>query len=193
MLTLNNNLEFVNVDTEYIKYLHQNDNEVQYSSIGYDEKPFLGLLLLNKNMYYVIPLTSAKKKHIKWKDRCSDGRFLVTGIEQRCMITAETIYKEIGDVEHIKRIYAAIDVKKMIPVKDDLFQPVRFNIIETDSEETKNYKILLNKEYQACVKIVADVIKKADTIYSKQMSTGKVSRFCANYKHLEKACQNYDV
>ena len=53
-------LLFVNVNINYLKVLHDVDNKVQYSSTGYDEKPFIGILLLRNGAEYVIPLTSAK-------------------------------------------------------------------------------------------------------------------------------------
>ena len=35
---------FVNVDTDYLKYLNKVDPEVQYDGKGYENKPFLGIL-----------------------------------------------------------------------------------------------------------------------------------------------------
>ena len=55
---------FVNVDTDYLKYLNKVDPEVQYDGKGYENKPFLGILISTNLTEYVIPLTSAKIKHI---------------------------------------------------------------------------------------------------------------------------------
>ena len=49
----------------------------------------------------------------------------------------------------------------------------------------RKYKDLLNKEYSFCLKIIDEVIGKANKLYDKQMATGKVVKFCCNFKTLE--------
>ena len=186
-MKLEDKLVFVNVNTEYIKALHEADSEVQYSKIGYDEKPFLGILVAQSETKYVIPLTSAKKKHLKWKDRYADGRFLITGRERRKTLPNNAIYKEIGEDEFVQRIYAATDVKKMIPVKEGLYEIVDLNYKENDNADVRNYKILQNKEYRACVKIMGHVARKASSIYEKQQRTGKPQKYACSFAKLEKA------
>ena len=190
-MKLEDKLVFVNVNTEYIKALHEADSEVQYSKIGYDEKPFLGILVAQSETKYVIPLTSAKKKHLKWKDRYADGRFLITGRERRKTLPNNAIYKEIGEDEFVQRIYAATDVKKMIPVKEGLYEIVDLNYKENDNADVRNYKILQNKEYQACVKLSATIIERANTVFEKQSKTGIPQRFACNFAILEEVCNRY--
>ena len=182
---------FVNVDVNYLKYLNNIDSEVQYEGNGYEKKPFLGILITNNSTEYVIPLTSAKNKHIHWKDNYSDGRFLVTEIIKRTEISSETIYKTIDSNDYVKRIYAALDVKKMIPVDETLYTIVDLSYdIETDAA-IKNYKILQNKEYRACVKIMGDIVRKASSVYEKQQRTGKPQKFACSFTKLEKAMAEY--
>ena len=47
------------------------------------------------------------------------------------------------------------------------------------------YKDLLNKEYSFCLKVIDEVIGKANKLYDKQMATGKVVKFCCDFKALE--------
>ena len=60
---------FVFIDTEYLKYLRGFDSEIFFSSnTDYSKKPHLGILTNCHDRKYVIPLTSAKEKHILWRD-----------------------------------------------------------------------------------------------------------------------------
>ncbi len=186
-----NKLLFVNVNIDYLKALHDVDSEVQYSDEGYIRKPFLGILLLNNYKQYVVPLSSVKEKHLHWKKRYSDGRYLVTEIISRSSITQNAIYKEIGSAVSVERIYAALDVKKMIPVREDLYTTVSFAVLQDDSKSVVDYKILQEKEYRACVKIFDDIKRHAQDIYNKQMSTGKIQKFCCDYGLLERTMNNY--
>ena len=44
---------------------------------------------------------------------------------------------------------------------------------------------MLNKEYSFCLKVIDEVIGKANKLYDKQMATGKVIKFCCDFKALE--------
>ena len=58
-----------NVDTNYLCYLNSIEPEVQFSSDkDYEQKPFLGIVVLIEDYFYFIPLTSGKRKHAKWKN-----------------------------------------------------------------------------------------------------------------------------
>lgn len=48
----------------------------------------------------------------------------------------------------------------------------------------KNTRIYY-KEYRFCLKIITDVLEKANKLYDKQMRTGKVAKFCCDFKALE--------
>ena len=43
----------------------------------------------------------------------------------------------------------------------------------------------MNKEYSFCLRIINEVIRKANRLYDKQMETGKVVKFCCDFKVLE--------
>ena len=88
--------------------------------------------------------------------------------------------------DRVKHILSVMDIKKMIPVVDGVFNKVNINPDESDTEDIKKYKDLLNKEYSFCLKIINEVIGKANKLYDKQMKTGKVVKFCCDFKVLEK-------
>ena len=90
-----------------------------------------------------------------------------------------------------KHILSVIDLKKMIPIKDGLYSEVNLNPSDIDTNEDKKYKVLLNIEYSFCIKIMSLIMQKASKIYEKQMKTGKVIKFCCDFKLLEKKCAEY--
>ena len=61
----------VNVDVDYLHELHKASSEVPFAE-GYKNKPFVGILILNADIKYVVPLSSAKEKHKGWKNESQD-------------------------------------------------------------------------------------------------------------------------
>ena len=76
MFSLKNNLKFITINQDYLKYLHSFCGEVYYKPTGYETKPYIGILVQENNVEYVIPLSSAKEKHKTWKNVDVD-RFLI--------------------------------------------------------------------------------------------------------------------
>lgn len=68
MFTLEGKLTFINIDQSYLKKLHGVCPEVYYKSSGYENKPYIGILVNKNERKYVIPLSSAKEKHKTWKN-----------------------------------------------------------------------------------------------------------------------------
>lgn len=118
MFILEGKLTFINIEQSYLKKLHDACSEVYYKPSGYENKPYIGILINKNDRKYVIPLSSAKEKHKTWKN-------------------------------------------------------------------VKKYKDLLNKEYSFCLKVIDEVIGRANKLYDKQMATGKVVKFCCDFKVLE--------
>ena len=95
--------------------------------------------------------------------------------------------------ESVKHIISVIDIKKMIPIKPGLYTIVNMNPDTSDTEEAKKYKDLLNKEYVFCLKIMSALLSKANKLYDAQMATGKVKKFCCDFKKLEQICDAYEI
>ena len=68
MFTLEGKLTFINIDQSYLKKLHDACSEVYYKPSGYENKPYIGILINKNDRKYVIPLSSAKEKHKTWKN-----------------------------------------------------------------------------------------------------------------------------
>ena len=191
MFELKEGLQFINVDVEYIKALHESCPEVRYREKGYDNKPFIGVLVSNKVGDYVIPLSSAKEKHKTWKN-AEHERYLIYEIAYRFAMGPKDIWVEESE-DKVKHILSVLDVKKMIPIKEGVYQKINLNPQNDDTEEEKRYKDLLNKEYSFCLKIMGEVIDKANKIYEKQVKSGKIQKFCCDFKLLEEICCTYEA
>ena len=173
MFELQGNLQFVHVDIDYVKALHDVCSEVYYMPEEYENKPCIGILVSKGGYKYVLSMTSAKIKHKSWKNVDSD-RMLVYEMVDYHVLSGNDIWVKSDDTDIVKHILAAIDIKKMIPVKDDVISRVDINYSDNDNPDEKKYKDLLNKEYAFCLKIIDDIVIKASRIYEKQMETGKV-------------------
>lgn len=94
---------------------------------------------------------------------------------------------------NVKHILAAMDIKKMMPIKEDIYSVVDFNTNDFDDEKMIRYKDLLNKEYAFCIEIIDNVIEKAKKLYDKQVNIGKVQKFCCDFKKPEQVCDAYEL
>lgn len=183
MFTLEDKLSFVNIDQEYLKKLHDVCSEVYYKASGYENKPYVGILINNHDKKYVIPLSSAKQKHKTWKN-IEKECYLLYEMAKESDMGKDDIWITI-EGNKVKHIFSVMDIKKMIPVVDGVYRRVDINPTEIDTVEERKYKDLLNKEYIFCLKIIDDVIAKANKLYDKQMRTRKVTKFCCDFKALE--------
>ena len=191
MFSLRKNLKFITIDQDYLKYLHDACSEVYYKPSGYARKPYIGILVQEGGIEYVIPLSSAKEKHKAWKNVEAD-RFLIFENCEKAERGSKDVYARNADGT-FKHILSVMDLKKMIPIKAGLYSEVDLNPSESDSPADKKYKVLLNIEYSFCLKIIDSVIQKASKLYEKQMATKKVIKFCNDFRLLEEKCREYEA
>ena len=192
MFQLDKNMQFININQDYLQELHKACPEVYYKSANYDNKPYIGILVNNDDKQYVIPLSSAKEKHKTWKN-VNQECFLVYEYADEVKMSKKDIWVRETDGEKVKHVMSVIDVKKMIPIKEGLYSIVNMNKQDADPKEMCRYKDLLNKEYTFCLKIMDDVTSKANKLYEKQMTTKKVAKFCCDFKALEQVCDTYNT
>lgn len=192
MFSLVGNMKFITLDQNYIKELHNACSEVYYKSSNYDDKPYFGILLTANGRTYAIPLSSAKNKHKTWRN-INQECYLVYEYAEKSKMSENSIWTETNDPNVVKHILSIIDIKKMIPVKEDTYSVVNLNKTPFDTLSEIKYKDLLNKEYSFCLKNIDSIIAKASKLYANQIATGKVKKFCCDFKLLESVCENYKV
>lgn len=127
MFILEGKLTFINIEQSYLKKLHDACSEVYYKPSGYENKPYIGILINKNDRKYVIPLSSAKEKHKTWKN-----------VDKECYLVYEM-------------------AKKSSMAQGDIW-------VAAEEDE---------------------VIGRANKLYDKQMATGKVVKFCCDFKALE--------
>lgn len=184
MFELQGKLKFVNVNIEYVKKLHSACSEVYYMPDEYENKPCIGILVSQGGYKYVLPMTSAKPKHKKWKNSDRD-RMLIYEMVDVNELSSKDVWVKVDNTDTVKHIMSAIDIKKMIPVVDEVISVVNINRDQNATDDENKYKDLLNKEYSFCLKIIDNLIKKASRVYERQMLTGKVEMFACDFKALE--------
>lgn len=176
-----------NVDIEYLRYLNKIEPEVQFSEDkDYEQKPFLGIVVLIDQYTYFIPLTSGKRKHSKWKN-VGTAHYLIYEQVRKSELRPNDITKSISETDALK-IFAALDIKKMIPVKDGLYSRIDFSTLND-----RKYADLLEKEYRFCQKIQNGILLKAQQIYEEQKSTGVIHPIYCDFAKLEVACDTYNT
>lgn len=179
------NLGLYNIDTDYLRYLNGIEPEVQFTQEKcYEQKPFLGILVAVGTYSYFIPLTSGKPKHAKWKN-VGSAHYLIYEQVKKTELRKRDIFKSISETDALK-IFAALDLKKMIPVRESLYTRIDFSVLPD-----RKYADLLEKEYRFCQKIQEGILEKVTQIYQEQKETGKVYPMYCNFAKLEAACDEY--
>ncbi len=148
MFTLEGKLTFINIDQSYLKKLHDACSEVYYKPSGYENKPYIGILINKHDRKYVIPLSSAKAKHKTWKNVDKEC-YLVYEMAKRSSMGQGDIWVA-AEEDNVKHILSVMDIKKMIPIVDGVYSRVNINPEDADTDDVKKYKDLLNKEYSFC-------------------------------------------
>jgi len=182
----NEKCEFFTIETDYVKELHSKDSEVFFDNTSdYSNKPYIGILVSSNNYKYFIPLTSAKEKHKKWKNKTKTN-YIIYEMIDKSKLRPKDIYREFENTNEVKKILAVLEIKKMIPVKDGLYHKVDFSLVSDLS-----YRDLLEKEYEFCKPLLPEIVEKAQTIYNKQKDSGVVEELYCNFSLLEEICNNY--
>ncbi len=112
MFTLEGKLTFINIKQDYLRKLHEACSEVYYKENGYQNKPYIGILINNREKKYVIPLTSAKEKHKKWKN-VNRECYLIYEIAKKSCMSQGDIWVDTEN-DNVKHILSVMDIKKMI-------------------------------------------------------------------------------
>lgn len=111
------NFGFYTIDADYLEFLNSKDSEVYYNAAYRNAvKPFISIIIEMAEYKYFIPLTSAKEKHTKWKNRCDEHFLIYEVIDKSVNITGD-VYKVYSDDKKM-HVMSVLDIKKMILMKE---------------------------------------------------------------------------
>ena len=199
-------VQFVYIDIKYLEYLHEIEPEIYFdkNDPNYKLKPHLGILLNNDGREYVIPLTSGKDKHKDWADVTASWYRIYEVIDiTEDPVKSDDVIVEIKNQDILKkidkdkrkdyrqRVLSVLDLRKMFPVDESVYQKVKFDISSSMSRSDNQRTFLMIKEYNFLTEIADEIEKKATKIYDKQISKNKVLKYHCDYRKLEKAFDEY--
>lgn len=117
MFILEGKLTFINIEQSYLKKLHDACSEVYYKPSGYENKPYIGILINKNDRKYVIPLSSAKEKHKTWKNVDKEC-YLVYEMAKKSSMAQGDIWvaAEEDDVKHILSVMGVKTQNLAIPL-----------------------------------------------------------------------------
>ena len=194
--------EIIYIEQEYIKHLHETDEEVYYRDTKeYKYKPYIGLLTENDTMY-AIPLTSAKPRHAHMDDISMQGINVFKIVDTRkhpdknrpILIDLDPNDKYFENKPWIKDnekqfykkwIQNALDTAKMIPLAEGTYHRADFKITPKDSGVDKFRKNLLYNQYRFLQKKQNKIEQIASAIYQRQMDAGIIAHREPDLKKLE--------
>ena len=156
--------KFYEVDSEYIKYLKNNGDDI-IPNIEYEKhkKFFCGIILTVNNLNYFAPVSSYNKK--------SHTVFLIMDKEKNT--------KKLKPISSLRFSF-------MFPC------PIEYLSQKDFSKEDKKYQVLLRKELHYC-NINREKIKKmANEIYKLGLNENNRKKFnICDFKKLEEKCLEY--
>ena len=181
-------MKLYKVNIDYVKSLYDVDHEVFYDpdNHNYSRKPYVGIVVVQNGRNYLIPLTSAKRKHSSWRNATNHNMLVYKNISSQTELSPDAFYKNNNG--QIVQILSVLEIKKMIPVKDGLY-----HLIDIDSEADVAYRELLRDEAAFLRSKWSEILNKAKRLYDEQAQTGSTIQFGCTFKRLENVCDNYCV
>ena len=161
---MKNELYLCSIDPKYLKYMHKIDYRV---SVKFNNRPFVGVIVMLNGMEYVIPLTSQTTAEREKEGKKKRSSLITTFIR-------DTKGNEIADLLH----------NNMIPVKLGVYSVLNINATKETYEANEIRFIRKHKD---------NIIRKAQKVHDDRIL--KHSTFllktCCDFLKLEKACNDY--
>lgn len=146
-----NRIRLYYIDIKLVRdYQKVDDNVLSVSpQTNKQNRPFLGVVILQNNKRYCIPISSPKPKHKRMKS----GVDLVKIIDNT------------KDNNNQYPIIGVLNINNMIPISNEYIKPIDITIYNDDSKATKKYKSLLKKQIDWCHNNQNVIINKAEKVY----------------------------
>lgn len=173
-----NRIVLIRISMEYTDFLRNTiESKVPLEHMGSDNlpRPFIGILIMNNEHLFVIPLTSPKAKHARMSNSLD--------------------FHKINGGE-----YGAINFNNMFPIINDdrIFQIIDTGYNSDCSEAELQYRNLVRNQltWLNLSHNKALVLRKAENLYNLYISgelDRKVKRRCCNFMKLQEEYMNFQL
>ena len=152
------------VDADYLKYLHKVDYRV---SVKYNNRPYVGIIVMIGGSEYVVPLTSQTTAEREKEGKRKRASVITTFIR-------DTAGNEIADLLH----------NNMIPVKTGVYSCLVIDAT-TDTYEANEIRFIRKHKEQ--------IIHKAQKVHDDRILKYNpfLYKVCCDFIKLEEACNEY--
>ncbi len=163
-------LHLYRMDMKYVRDLAKVDDNVMSVSpqAGKATRPFVGIIVVNGERQYCVPLSSPKPKH----DRMKNGRDFTKVFDPK------------------GRLIAVLNFNNMVPVDQSVAHKVDLRVSPMDDSPTRAFKLLMGNQIDWCNAHRSEIIRKANRLYDivtthPEKYRGLTKR-CCDFKRLER-------
>ena len=163
------------VDIKYIRDLSKVDENVRSVSpqINKQNRPFIGIVIINGCKQYCIPFSSPKPKHSQMKNDVDFTKIL----------------------DNNNKIIGVLNFNSMIPVNESVLIPLNLEQNKNEAPEVIHYKKMVKKQLNWCQKNQDSIVTKANKLYKMITETPEKSRNltrrCCDFKKLEQVLEKW--
>jgi protein AbiQ len=164
------------MDMKYVRDLARVDDNVMSVSPQVEKanRPFVGVVVVNGDRSYCIPLSSPKPKH----ERMRNGRDFTKVFDPK------------------GRLIAVLNFNNMIPVDSSVIWAVDLGARGSDGADERAYKALMRNQVEWCNAHADEIVNKANKLYfivteHPEKYRGLVRR-CCDFKRLESVLDSRD-
>ena len=179
-------MKFYYISDDYLKFINPKyDSRVMQPNIIGAKKFVFGIVLNIGGINYYAPVSSidrkkANKNHLYNIDK--QGNINYSALKS----TIKPRVFAIHDNHPNGEIIAMVRLDFMFPVHSNDIKEVDFTLFNTGIKADEEYKILLEKELEACKSHYSEICDKASKIYEKSKDPKHIfSKVCCNFNMLE--------
>lgn len=172
-------MKLYKVKMKYIRNLKNIDKTNNILSVSSQRNKhnrlFLGIVVMVDQHKYCIPLSSVDQK------------------EKYDHISENITLRKIRDSDG--KVIGILNINNMIPVREEYLMNFAIDILPTDNEKQKNYKLLCRKELEWCNQHSKEITRLAQELHQIICSGRFFSKrkICPDYRALERECDKAKI
>lgn len=165
-------MKIYTIDTAYIAYLRTIDKRVPIQHKNLVNRPYAGIIVMENQQKYFIPLSSPKPKHIHMKNQLD--------------------FIKIADGK-----LGVLNLNNMIPVPDTVYKEINvLALLKSKSSTDNQYGGLLDLQEKWLTKNKDFIYTKAKALYKKYKEERlpySIYKRCLSYTELELGLKEYSI